>query len=208
MNKTVRLIVLTVLALTLTCFCLARSRPGTIHRNPQHVCVPRCASYCSALGMLTYQTCSSCYCYAPPSGMRRRLRGRRMRWWGLRLRRLWWLWRRRLRRRWLRWRRLGWWRRLRWRRRLRRLLRTSYDEAREGDSWVPDRRLLSRRRASHRTAVLSTRRMRPLSPPRALVGREVKLPWRGLAGGAIIEFCSSSVQLVISAMRACRSISS
>src|ERR1700733_3415094 len=67
-NKTVRLVILVVLALTLTGLCLARSRPVNVHKNPLHVCVPRCDSYCSAMGMLAYQTCTSCYCYAPPSG--------------------------------------------------------------------------------------------------------------------------------------------
>lgn len=64
MNKTVRLAALAVLAFTLTCLALA----GPIHhRLPGSNCVQRCASYCRSLGMMTYETCTSCYCY-PPAG--------------------------------------------------------------------------------------------------------------------------------------------
>ena len=65
MNKSLRLAALTVLALVLTCMCLAR--PVHIHpgRMPHTGCVLGCGNYCRAFGMLTYRTCSSCYCYPP-----------------------------------------------------------------------------------------------------------------------------------------------
>jgi hypothetical protein len=63
MNKTVRLAALVVLALALTCLCLAQ--PGFPHKIPHPNCVPKCAHSCRSLGMLTYQTCKSCYCYLP-----------------------------------------------------------------------------------------------------------------------------------------------
>jgi len=66
MNKAVRLAALAVLALTLTCLCLAG--PGLPHRIPHSGCVPRCAHYCRTLGLRAYQTCSSCYCYPADSG--------------------------------------------------------------------------------------------------------------------------------------------
>lgn len=66
MNKTVRLAALAVLALALTSLCLARSPGFTYrHRISHSNCVPRCGRVCTALGLLTYQTCSSCYCYLP-----------------------------------------------------------------------------------------------------------------------------------------------
>jgi len=63
MNKTVRLALLAVLALTLTCLCLAG--PIHHHRMPHSSCVPRCGHYCESLGLLTRETCSSCTCYSP-----------------------------------------------------------------------------------------------------------------------------------------------
>lgn len=64
MNKSLRLATLTVLALVLTCMCLA----GPLHfhhgRMPFTGCVLGCGTYCRALGMLTYRTCSTCYCYS------------------------------------------------------------------------------------------------------------------------------------------------
>ena len=65
MNKTLRLAALTVLALVLTCMCLAR--PVHVHRGrmPLTGCVLGCGNYCRAFGLLTYKTCNSCYCYAP-----------------------------------------------------------------------------------------------------------------------------------------------
>jgi hypothetical protein len=63
MHKTLRLAALTVLALVLTCMCLARPFPG--HRTPRTGCVLGCGNYCRAFGLLTYNTCQSCYCYQP-----------------------------------------------------------------------------------------------------------------------------------------------
>jgi hypothetical protein len=63
MNKTLRLASLAVLALLLTCMCLAR--PGRSHRMPRTGCVLGCGNYCRAFGMLTYKSCHSCYCYQP-----------------------------------------------------------------------------------------------------------------------------------------------
>jgi len=64
MNQKFRLAALAVLALVLTCLCLAR--PIRPHRTPHSGCVQRCGSYCRSLGMLTSQSCSSCTCYPPP----------------------------------------------------------------------------------------------------------------------------------------------
>src|SRR5579862_8009019 len=64
MNQTVRLTLLTVLALVLTCLCFAR--PIRVHRMPHSNCVQRRGSYCRSMGMLTNQSCNSCSCYPPP----------------------------------------------------------------------------------------------------------------------------------------------
>jgi hypothetical protein len=65
MNKSLRLAALTVLALVLTCMCLAR--PVHIHpgRIPRTGCVLGCGNYCRAFGLATYKTCYSCSCYPP-----------------------------------------------------------------------------------------------------------------------------------------------
>ena len=58
MNKSLRLAALTVLALVLTCLCLAR--PIHTHsRFPRTGCVLGCGNYCRAFGMQTYKTCDS-----------------------------------------------------------------------------------------------------------------------------------------------------
>jgi hypothetical protein len=65
MNQTVRLAALAVLALALTCLCLAQP----VHHRFAHAnCVPRCGHYCRSLGLLTYETCRTCFCYGPPTG--------------------------------------------------------------------------------------------------------------------------------------------
>ena len=66
MNKTVRLVVLAVLALALTCLCLAQ--PARLHRNNHSNCVPRCEKYCRSLGLLARVSCKSCTCYSAGGG--------------------------------------------------------------------------------------------------------------------------------------------
>jgi hypothetical protein len=63
MNKSLRLAALTVLALMLTCMCLAMPIHG--HRPIRTGCVLGCGNYCRAFGMATYKSCTSCYCYQP-----------------------------------------------------------------------------------------------------------------------------------------------
>ena len=66
MNKSLRLAGLAVLALTLTCMCLAG--PLRVHHNRMPArsgCVLGCGTFCRAFGLLTYRTCGTCYCYSP-----------------------------------------------------------------------------------------------------------------------------------------------
>lgn len=63
MNTSLRLALLAVLALVLTCLCLAR--PIRRGRVPQSGCVQGCGNYCRELGLIPVRMCKSCYCFAP-----------------------------------------------------------------------------------------------------------------------------------------------
>jgi hypothetical protein len=66
MNKTLRLAALSVLALVLTCLCLAG--PGPHRKIPLSICIQRCERYCGALGLVAMPVCHPCRCYLPASG--------------------------------------------------------------------------------------------------------------------------------------------